>query len=76
MYQKTYKGKVKDLLEELKKSDIRGEWVVIVKEIELKEGQSITYDDLMALDIPPKKKAKLLSKLTGKSIKNIYSTLL
>jgi len=38
-------------------------------------GEAITKEDLIDLDLPPKQKAKLLSKLTGESIKEWYTKL-
>jgi len=73
MYQTTFKGIANELFEQLKLSDIRGEWVVIIKSVSNTQGENITIKDIQSLDIPPKQKAKLLSKLTGKTIKEIYN---
>lgn len=75
-YQKRYKGKAANILEEFKNIDIKGEWVVIVKEIEEKYKGTITLDDLMDLQLPPKQKAKIISKLTGQNTKEIYNNLI
>ena len=47
--------------------------------IESKESLSsgiITLDDIQELKLPPKQKAKLISKLTGQNIKDIYNNLI
>lgn len=75
-YQKRYKGKVSDLLEEIKETTIRGEWVVAIKNITNINRGIITENDILELQLPPKQKAKILSKLTGKNIKDIYNNLI
>lgn len=75
MYQKSFKGKICDILEQFHTIDTRGEWVVILSSVEKKEGENLTLEDIKELDLPPKQKAKLLAKMTGKSIKEVYETL-
>jgi len=76
IYQKTFKGNASSILEQFKTTDTRGEWVVIVDAKESSLGQSITLEDLESLSLPPKQKAKLISKLTGQNIKDIYNSLM
>ena len=38
--------------------------------------QNITKDEIISLDIAPKVKAKLLSKITGEEVKKIYDELI
>jgi 16S rRNA (cytidine1402-2'-O)-methyltransferase len=75
-YQTFLKNSADKLFYTLKDTSIKGEWVVIIQrdETQIKKG-SLTEDDILPLDIPPKQKAKLLSKLTGKTIKTIYGEL-
>jgi 16S rRNA (cytidine1402-2'-O)-methyltransferase len=55
----------------LKDTSIKGEWVVVIDGI--KESVNVLYkEDIANLDIAPKVKAKLLSKLTNKSVKECY----
>jgi len=75
-YQKRYKGKASEILETLHKTTIRGEWVVIIKNIENINRGTVTENDILELQLPPKQKAKILSKLTGKNIKDIYNDLI
>lgn len=74
-YQTRYKGTAKSVFETLKATTIRGEWVVIIKNIESINRGIITENDILELKLPPKQKAKILSKLTGESIKDIYNSL-
>ncbi|AXK47959.1 16S rRNA (cytidine(1402)-2'-O)-methyltransferase [Aliarcobacter trophiarum LMG 25534] len=74
-YQRTYKNSAKNLYEELKDSDIKGEWVVVIEPKE-KPGYNLELNDILPLDIAPKIKAKLIAKLTGASVKEIYQDLL
>ena len=57
----------------IKNQNIKGEWVVIIDSIEANDGEALTQEDIKELDLPPKQKAKLLSKLTGAKIKDIYN---
>ncbi len=75
LYQKWYKNSSKNLSHLFEKENLKGEWVVIIKG-EKKETSNITEDDIFSLDIPKKQKAKLLSKITGKNIKEIYKSLI
>ncbi|OCL97303.1 16S rRNA (cytidine(1402)-2'-O)-methyltransferase [Arcobacter porcinus] len=75
VYQTTYKDSAKNLYEKLRKLEIKGEWVVVVEAKE-KIGFNLELDDILPLDIAPKIKAKLISKLTGESIKEVYQKLL
>ena len=74
-FQTRYKNKVSVVLDELKKVTIKGEWVVIIKNIENINRGIITENDILDLQLPPKQKAKILSKLTGNSVKDIYNNL-
>jgi len=73
-YQTRYKGTTLEIFNQLKTTTIKGEWVVVIQNIPKANG-TITYDDIKDLKLPPKQKAKLLSKLTGESVKDIYSRL-
>ena len=75
-FQTRYKGNVSDVYEEISKTQIKGEWVVIIEQKSLENRGIITYDDLIDLRLPPKQKAKLISKLTGENIKDIYNSLI
>ena len=75
-FQTRYKGSAGDIIDILKQTAIKGEWVVIIKEKEENYKGTITLEDIEELKLPPKQKAKLISKLTGASVKDIYSSLI
>lgn len=73
-YQTYYRGSAKEIREQLGNVTIRGEWVVVIKaqkEIE----KTLSLNEVLALDIPPKPKAKILSHLTNRATKDWYSEL-
>jgi len=74
-FQTRYKNKVNVVLNELKTTTIKGEWVVIIKNVESGNRGIITEQDILDLQLPPKQKAKVLSKLTGDNVKDIYNSL-
>jgi 16S rRNA (cytidine1402-2'-O)-methyltransferase len=59
----------------LKEETIRGEWVVII-EGKKDASKALYAEDVVDLDIAPKIKAKLLSKLSGKSVKECYEEII
>lgn len=75
-FQGRYKGFAKDILTQLNEQNIKGEWVVIIEPKISENSGIITYDDIIDLKLPPKQKAKLISKLTGQNIKDIYNSLI
>lgn len=77
MYQKRYKGFVCDIYATLQNESIKGEWVVILQnDTSIQNTTPISLEDIKELSIPPKQKSKLIAKLTGKNIKEIYNSLL
>ena len=74
-FQNYYRGNATEALEFIQSAEIRGEWVVVIKAI---EGipKTLSFDDVFASDIPPKAKAKLLAKLSDKSVKEHYEILI
>ena len=70
-HQKYYKLSAKELLERLKVDSTKGEWALVIEGKESKSA-SLNLSEIINLEIPPKAKAKLLAKLTGKSIKECY----
>ncbi len=75
LHQKTYKDKVKNIFEIFKNENIKGEWVVIIEPMP-KVGENLLLDDVINLEIAPKIKAKLISKLTGRKTKEVYQEIL
>ena len=74
-YQTYYHGTVTKLNAQLKELTIRGEWVVVIKARDIKE-KSLSFIEVLNLDIPPKLKAKLLSQLSDRSVKEWYQELI
>ena len=59
----------------LKSANLKGEWCIVIDGSKNNTQNTISVADINELDIPPKQKAKLLAKLTGKSVKEIYAQL-
>ncbi|EAK3633868.1 16S rRNA (cytidine(1402)-2'-O)-methyltransferase [Campylobacter jejuni] len=76
-FENKFKGNAKELFEILKKSNLNGEWVVVLQSKEQNFLQNTLCEkDIMDLKLPLKAKAKLLSKFNGKNAKEIYQKLL
>ncbi len=75
LYEKRFFGTSVAVHEASKTANLKGEWVVVIKPEMKQGGEAITKEDVIDLDLPPKQKAKLLSKLTGESVKEWYSKL-
>lgn len=73
-YQNYYRGTARSLHETLKTLTIRGEWVVVISAKKSTE-KALSFIDVLALDLPPKPKAKLLSYLSDKSVQDWYREL-
>mgnify|MGYP001819299771 CR=1 FL=1 len=74
-YQNYYRGTVISLIETFKEITIRGEWVVIIK-AQQGEEKSLSFNEVLNFDMPPKIKAKLLAQLSDKSVKEWYNELI
>ena len=74
-HQKYFRGSAKEFVEFLKNSSTKGEWALVVKAKEQEKSQSLSLQDILNSDIPPKPKAKLIAKITGKSVKECYEEL-
>ncbi|OQX50136.1 MAG: 16S rRNA (cytidine(1402)-2'-O)-methyltransferase [Epsilonproteobacteria bacterium 4484_20] len=74
-YQKYYRGSAGTLRETFKEITIRGEWVVVIK-AKKSLHRSLSFDEVLALDLPPKVKAKLLASLSDRSVKEWYEILI
>ncbi len=64
-YQRYFIGTAEDILRELENSSIKGEWVVVIKGSK-DEGGVLEVKDILELNVTPKAKAKLISKLVAK----------
>jgi 16S rRNA (cytidine1402-2'-O)-methyltransferase len=74
-YQKYYRGSAEALKETFQKIVIRGEWVVVIK-AKKSLHRSLSFDEVLTLDLPPKVKAKLLASLSDRSVKEWYEELI
>jgi 16S rRNA (cytidine1402-2'-O)-methyltransferase len=74
-FEKKFTGTCKEIYEQIQKSNLKGEWAVVIDTTLEEEGEHITKEDILELSLPPKQKAKLLAKLTGKSVKEWYNFL-
>ena len=75
LYEKSYKDCAKNIYEKLKDENIKGEWVIIIEPAKT-TGENLEVSDIENLDISPKTKAKLLAKMTGRNVKEIYQEFL
>jgi 16S rRNA (cytidine1402-2'-O)-methyltransferase len=77
MHEKFFDGAAKDLYERFKNEKILGEWACVVWSSEEKSTTlALSVDDIKALELPKKEKAKLICKITGENPKTIYETLI
>lgn len=76
LHQAFFRGQASEIYEQISDmGDIKGEWVVIIS-AKTEERLSIGIDEILKADIPPKPKAKLLSQITGESVKSWYQRLI
>lgn len=75
VYERFYYGSSINVYEELKSANINGEWVIVIEAI-AKEARYLSLEDIKSITMPPKVKAKILSKLSGKSVKVCYERLI
>ncbi len=76
MHQRYYRGDAKTLLERLQHESIKGEWVVVVhKSAKKATSLTLSLQEVMELDLPKKAKAKLLAKISDKSVNEWYDHL-
>ena len=74
-YQNYFRGTAKEALDSLE-GNFRGEWVVVLSAAEAQADSAISQKDILALDLPKKIQAKLISKITGENTKACYQRLL
>ena len=75
-FETKFKDNAQNLAQILEKANLNGEWAVVISKSANIATQNITKDEIISLDIAPKAKAKLLSKITGKDVKKIYDELI
>ncbi|MBN2896037.1 MAG: 16S rRNA (cytidine(1402)-2'-O)-methyltransferase [Campylobacterales bacterium] len=73
-FQNYHHGTASELLERMDET-IRGEWVVVIEEGAAQTG-AISEADILALNLPKKQAARLISKITGENSKACYARLI
>jgi len=74
-YQRYFRGTAAEVKEAIGKN-IKGEWVVVLSPSQTQSESAISEKDILALDLPKKVQAKLINKISGENIKEIYQRLL
>ncbi len=74
-YQCYFKGTAQEILTTLD-GNFKGEWVVVIEADVRHNSSAISQEDILALDLPKKQQAKLISKITGEKPKEVYNRLL
>ncbi|TKX30798.1 16S rRNA (cytidine(1402)-2'-O)-methyltransferase [Campylobacter estrildidarum] len=76
-FETKFKGSAKKVFDQLKEANLNGEWVLVIsKNNQNLNSNSLLEGDILELDIPLKTKSKLLAKINGKTPKEIYTKLL
>jgi len=73
-FQNYFYGPAKDMIKQIPKEMIKGEWVVVIEAGEARES-TLSEKDVLELDISKKAASKLISKITGENIKKCYTRL-
>lgn len=75
-FQEYFQGTILQIHQKLQNATIKGEWTIVIdKNPSTTNIEKITTDDIKSLKIPPKQKAKLLSKITNLSVQEWYKRL-
>ncbi|TLD83878.1 16S rRNA (cytidine(1402)-2'-O)-methyltransferase [Helicobacter sp. MIT 11-5569] len=79
-YQQSFKGSLESVLKRLKDSNsatlFKGEWAMVVDKAKNSESYTLSEEALLALEIPPKIKAKILVKMKGGNASDYYQSLI
>lgn len=81
-FEKKFKGSAGELAKALENENLNGEWVLVIAPLKAgeksgeKKGIFLSKDDIMALNLSLKDKAKLLAKFESGQTKEIYHQLL
>jgi len=74
-FQRYYRGSATTIQKCLKEMTVRGEWVVVIG-AQKHLHRTLSFDELLHFDLPPKVKAKLLASMSGRSVKSWYQELI
>lgn len=72
LHEKFYRGSAQVLQERLREDSYKGEWSILIYKDESAKEPILTLGELATLEIPPKIRAKILAKMSGRSIKECY----
>lgn len=75
-FERFFKGNILEVLRAIEGQNLQGEWVLVIQFSLGVLEQKIGKIEILELDIPPKIKAKLLSKITGESPKSWYEKII
>ncbi len=75
-FETKFRGLASELKTTLANSNLNGEWCVVIAGSHAMNTEKISVADVLALDLPPKQKAKLIAKITGEDSKIIYQNLI
>jgi len=75
-HERFFKGTPEELKAQIIGPLLKGEWVLVISAGErMGESSPITQKEIETLDLPPRQKAKLLAKASGRSVKECYEDL-
>ncbi|PHR56895.1 MAG: 16S rRNA (cytidine(1402)-2'-O)-methyltransferase [Arcobacter sp.] len=74
-YQNFFHGSAKEMIKQIPKESIKGEWVVVIEAGAARQS-TLSEKDILSLDMSKKTASKLISKITGENIKACYERLL
>ena len=75
-FETKYFDKAINLAQILENENLNGEFCLVIDKSKNTKFETILESDILDLDIPPKQKSKLLSKITGINQKEIYKNLI
>lgn len=76
-HERFFRGTASGLKQAITGSLLKGEWVVVIAAAEnAGAGSAVGAEEIAALDLPPRQKAKLLARATGRSVAECYDELL
>lgn len=77
MHERLFFGSIEHCTKEILKSNLNGEWVGVLRASEeSSQKSSLNFEEILNLDLPPKIKAKILSKISPKSTQEIYDEII
>ena len=75
-FEKKFFGTALHVQQMMSKSNLKGEWVVVIKASKKEGVTPLLIEDILQLSLPPKEKAKLLCKMSGDSVKYWYEKII